>query len=233
MTGRSKNQDTFKILKDKQMKRLLEITVLFVIFCVSVPSYGYFLIYNLSGSLKGENNDSKASIPWKGYLVFDINDSNSSLLDVNLIMCGKDSSGNKVYAELGKRSSGNYTLTVTRGIHGNFWNVNMRADTNDFDFDIYLIGTISSTNIGLANQKEVSGKMAGPMMDWKYQLFDPNDEVGAAGSVTASLFTAATKYVNANNWTLEQVINTGDSRQQGLIQALQAKGCRSVTLAEP
>ena len=38
------------------MKRLLGLAVVFVVLCMSVPSYGYFLIYNISAAVKGADN---------------------------------------------------------------------------------------------------------------------------------------------------------------------------------
>ena len=68
------------------------LVVLFVILSVCVPSYGFFLIYNVTGPVKGVNDEAKATIPLKGYLVFQLDDIAGTLVDANLIIYGKDSS---------------------------------------------------------------------------------------------------------------------------------------------
>ncbi len=110
------------------MKRLLGLVVLFVVLCVSVPSYGYYLIYNLSGSAKGINNGVPASIPWKGYFVVEVISDN--IVDANLIMYGKDSTKAKVYLEFDKGATGVNKLTITADRLGSYPNYYLTVDIN-------------------------------------------------------------------------------------------------------
>ena len=58
------------------MRKLLGLVVLLVILSVCVPSYGYFLIYNVSTTVKGADyaTDLKTTIPLKGYLVLNLDE---------------------------------------------------------------------------------------------------------------------------------------------------------------
>ena len=102
------------------MKRLLGLAVLFVVLCASVPSYGYFLIYNVSYTVNGadKSTNAKVTIPLKAYLVVNLDDSNNELVDANLILYGNEASTSKkkVYDQL------NYTGIPGR-LGGHVWYV--------------------------------------------------------------------------------------------------------------
>jgi hypothetical protein len=206
------------------MKRLLGLVVLLVVLCMSVPSYGYYLIYNLSGSAKGVNNGVAASIPWKGYIVMNI--SGTSIVDANLIMYGKDSAKANVYLELDKKATGVTKLTVTPGELGSFPNifltVDIKCDTADFDFEGLTMGKAALIDVGAGTQPAGKGAK-GVMIVWEGRLLNATDDVTATGTVSTSLWLPATKYANANGWTTDQIINTGDSHQKSLKQILAAK----------
>ena len=217
------------------MKRLLGLGVLFVVLCMSVPSYAnHFLIYKLSGSAKGVNGNEPASIPWKGYLVMYVSDA-PALLDANLIIYGKDSTKTKVYVELGYKATGATKLNLTPGVHISSKDVisltvDMWCDTVDFDFEGITVGKAALTDIGAATGKKYVAKSAkGSMLVWDGMMLDPDDNITGTGTVSSSLWTAGTKYVNQNNWTQDQIINTGDSHQKSLTQSLEDKGFSDVT----
>ena len=204
------------------------LAVLFVVLCVSVPSYGHFLIYNLSGSVKGVNGTAQASIPWKGYLLMNISDSTSKLVDANLIMYGKDSSKKPVYVEHDYNATDVYQLDMNSWVQGSFWAFNLRCNTTAFDFDGLIIGKAALTDIGLGapNKKWVTSSATGTMMVWKDMLLDPVDDIAGGGTISASLYTVATKYANSTNGTTQdQLIASG-------IQQLKNKGFNPATLPE-
>jgi hypothetical protein len=217
------------------MKRLLWLAVLFVVLSVSAPSYGvvssnYFLIYNLSCTVKGVNNTTPASIPWKAYLVLRFNDSDD-LTDANMIMYGKDSSKNKVYIQLNYSDSAHLLDTDSFWQKGaskafDFWS----ESDNPFDFVGFVIGKSKATNIGLSNTKNIAGSLTGTMIVWDNMLFNASDNMAGSGAVTMSLYTAATKAVNTYGLTQDQIIVSGYGAYKGILQTLQAKHFSAATL---
>jgi hypothetical protein len=214
------------------MKRLLGLVVLFVVLCVSVPSYGYFLIYNVSGSVKGVNNNAPASISWKGYLVLKI--SADSVLDANLITYGLDSTKTKVYVEHDFDATGAFKLGVTPGVNisskGVLLTVDLVCDTvkTTFDFEGFTVGKAAYQDIGSGSKEWVASSAKGVMIVRQGKLLSSADDITGTGTVSSSLWTVGTKYVNQNSWTQDMIINTGDSHQKSLTQMLEAKGFNEV-----
>jgi len=209
------------------MRRLLGLAVIFLVLSVSVPSYGYFLIYNVTGTVKGVNNTAPASIAWKGYLVLDFNDSNDLIVDANLVMYGKDSGKHKVYVVLNEndsngllhtdlRSKGNYTVF-------NFWDYN-----EPFDFEGLIIGkgALKDIGFGALHKKWIASSIKGTAMVWEGMLLDADDDIAGTGTVSASLYTVATKAVNSKAWTQDQIASE-------LIDILTTKGYVAAVLPTP
>ena len=214
------------------MKKLCGVVALLVILSLSVPSYGYFLIYNLSGTGKGINNGVPASIPWKGYFVVKI--SGQSILDANLIMYGKDSTKAKAYIEFDKDATGVTKLTATPDELGSFPNIyliiDIKCETADFDFEGLTIGSKAVLlDIGTGGTQGVAKSAKGSLIVRQGRLLSSTDDVTGTGTISTSLWLPATKYVNQNNWTQDQIINTGDSHQKSLTQILESKGFNDAT----
>ena len=216
------------------MRRLLGLAVLFVVLSVSVPSYGvssnYFLIYNLSSTVKGVNNTTPVSIPWKAYLVLSFDNSDNAV-DANMIMYGKDSNNVKVYVQL------NYSDSAHLFNSDSFWQKGASkafnfysASDNPFDFVGFVIGKSKATNIGLSNTKNIANSMTGTMIVWDNMLFNASDNIAGSGAVSMSLYTAATKAVNTYGLTQDQIVVDGYLTYKSIIQTLVAKGFTTATL---
>jgi hypothetical protein len=218
------------------MRRLLWLAVVFVVFSTCAPSYGYFLIYNVSCSVKGANNNLAATIPLKGYLVANL-DSAGDLVDANLIMYGQDHLKNKVYVQLNHAGS-NSTLNVKMKIlyNGNLMGVDI-WDYNDspFYFEVFVIGKLVPKNIG-SSTKDVASSLNGPISVWGGILLDPTDDIMGTGNVSASLDLKTTNLVNANGWTQENIVETGGDiagkHQNSFIQKLAAQHFQAAVLPE-
>ncbi|MGA2678079.1 MAG: hypothetical protein ABSF37_02120 [Sedimentisphaerales bacterium] len=216
------------------MKRLLGLAVLFVILSASVPSYGYFLIYNLSSTVKGVNNSTPVSISWKAYLVLSFDNSDNAV-DANMIMYGKDSNNVKVYVQL------NYSDSAHLFDSDSFWQKGASKafdfwseSDHPFDFVGFVIGKSKTTNIGLSNTKNIAGSLTGTMIVWDNMLFNASDNIAGSGTVSMSLDLKTTKLVNANGWTQENIIETGGTiagkHQKSLIEILTAQHYNPATL---
>jgi hypothetical protein len=209
------------------MRRLLGLAVLFVVLSVCVPSYGnYFLIYNLSGTVKGVNVVAKATIPWNAYLVLNLNEANE-ITDANLIMYGKDDAKQKVYVTINYHNS-DVWLNVSLLAHGNFSVLNFYVDEDwPFNFHGYMLGEKKGTNIGLANKKNTAGSLKGVMWVWEWMLFDVDNDLAGTAAISASL-NSLTKAVNDTNptWTQNQIIEGQliNGKTRGIKPDLEAKG---------
>lgn len=210
------------------MRRLLWLAVVIVVLSACVPSYGYFLIYNVSSSVKGVNNETKASIPWKGYFVANLDDTNDVPVDANLIMYGQDSNKHKVYVVLNYSDANGY-LDADAWWQGDYAVFNFWAYHTPFEFEGLMIGLAKAKSIGLADRKDVVSSMKGTMMVWGRMLFDADDDIAGTGNLSASLYAAETIYVNQNHWTQDEIMN-GDGSRNGLIQQLAGKGYVAATL---
>ena len=190
------------------MKRLLGLAVLFVVLSVCVPSYGYFLIYNVSGSAKGVNNETPASIAWRGYLVLNIDDSDN-LMDANLIMYGKDGDKAKVYVVLNDSDSDGF-LDTSLWWQGNFMVLNFWSyGSNPFNFEGLILGkeALKDIGFGILDKRWVASSLKGTMMVWDGMLLDSDDEIAGTGKVSATLYNIATKVVNEDNWTQKEIMD--------------------------
>jgi hypothetical protein len=220
------------------MKRLLGLAVLFVILSLCVPaSYGqpsdYFLIYNVSFTVKGANNGLAASIPLKGYLVVNIDDSDGSIADANLILYGNDSlnSKRKTYVQLNKSASDSTYVSARTYYNGNLIGLDVWSYSHaPFYFEMFAIGKMASKDIGLGSTKNVASSLKGPISVWGGMLLDANDVILGTGNVSESLDLKATKYFNQNGWTQDQIIELGSPAHEGLIPILEAKGYVATTM---
>jgi len=217
------------------MNRLLGLAVLLVVLYMCVPSYGtsgnYFLIYNVSCTMKGANGEEAVSIPLKGYLVADINNNDGNIVDANLILYGKDNLDNnrKTYVQFNYLGSDpNLNVKMDIWWQGSFFAFDI-WDYNDspFDFEVYVFGKWTWKNIGYSSTEPVASSLSGPISVWDGMLLDPNDELMGTGNTSVSLWLAETKIVNANNWTQDEIING----TAGLMQKL--NGYTQATLPPP
>jgi hypothetical protein len=213
------------------MKRISAILVAMVMLMMCTSSFGYFLIYNASSSVKGVNGTAAASIAWKGYLVMNLNDSTDELVDANLVMYGKDSNKNKVYVVLNQSDSDGF-LHTDLWSQGNFVVFNLWSYVNPFDFEGLVIGkgAVKDVGFGSSDLKWVGSSIKGTSMVWDGMLLDPDDEIAATGTISASLYTVATKAVNTYGMTQDQIVVSGYLTYPSIIQLLQSKGYVAATL---
>jgi|WetSurSiteA1Bulk_404760.scaffolds.fasta_scaffold73923_1 hypothetical protein len=220
------------------MRRLLGLAVLFVVLYMCVPSYGYFLIYNISTTVKGADDATgkTVTIPMKGTLVMNIDDSCDTLVDANLILYGKNASGQKVYVQLNYSDSDKF---LRGGIWyvGNSMFIDFRGEP-PFGFEILLQGKSSLKDIGkgTGNKKSVPSSMNGVAMLWDSFVLGPdaNQAVSGTANASATLWVEITKFANANEWTQDTLLGTGTIAHEGLLQILVAdKGFSAATVPTP
>lgn len=216
---------------EKKMKRLLGLAVLFVVLSASVPSYGYFLVYNVSYTVNGadKSTNAKVTIPLKAYLVVNLDDSNNELVDANLILYGNDTSGNKKYVQLNYSDSNSFLgADVWRTGTEAFVSLWDNAGTLDFDIVLHGKSALKDIGFGASDKMQVAGSIKGVTIIWGGFLLGPSTSQDVSGTATASasLNTAGTKSINQHGWTQDQIIE-GDG---GLISMLEGKGYVKATL---
>jgi hypothetical protein len=194
------------------MKRLLGLAVLFAILFMCAPSYGYFLVYNISATVKGVDYgyaQGVVSIPLKGYVLVTLNDSDG-FVDANLVLYGTNSTGEKVYVELNLNGNEYLDDTETWADYGYAFVYIEGRDASYFDWDGQVFGKTALKDIGLgsASKKNVAGSLKGAINVWEGMLLDTRQDIIGTASVSMSLNSSYTKAVNDNDpsWTKEEIL---------------------------
>jgi hypothetical protein len=179
------------------MKKLSVLLVVLVMLGICSSSYGYFLIYKLTGSVTGMDDANKVSLKFKGYLAMSLDDSNS-LLDANMIIDGTDRHGHKLFVLLNSTDSNNFLdASVLQGSNKrNFYELHGNVP---FDFNAFMEGDVKSSDIGLPKKKHVATNLSGSFAQENGILVDLNQNITGVGRLSASLYTVATKGVNDPN----------------------------------
>jgi hypothetical protein len=182
------------------MKRLSALFAALVILGVCTSSYGYFLIYNLTGSLKGTEGTvdiKKDTTDFKGYLVLDINNDTNELADANMFIYGRDPNNHKVYVRLNASDSNEFLdASILYRDKRNFYELNGKPP---FDFRIVVMGQVNRTDIGLKHAKEIAPSLGGVITNEEGMLLKPGQELTGTGNISATLYGVATRGVNDPN----------------------------------
>jgi hypothetical protein len=213
------------------MKRLSALFVVLVMLGISTSSYGYFLIYNLTGTIRGIiynradtntmgiDDTNAVTIPFKGSLVMNLDNDTNSLIDANMIIDGKDPNGHKVYVQLNASDSNGFLNPniLERGNKRRFYVLNGKSP---FDFNSFMLGTVRNTDIGLAHRKLIATTLKGAITVEDSIFLDVDHNITGVGTISASLFTLATNGVNNLNNTFPITPRTQDE----IIDALKGIG---------
>ena len=127
----------------RKVKKLSAVLVVLVMLGICTSSYGYFLIYNLSGTIKGTNGTvdiKRVTIPFRGYLVMRLDNDTNSLIDANMIIYGRDPNRHKVYLQLNLNDSNAFldSYILERGKR-NFYRLNGMPP---FGFNSFMMGNV-------------------------------------------------------------------------------------------
>jgi hypothetical protein len=203
------------------MRRISAVLVALAMLAMCAASFGnYFLIYNVSTSMGGVDFviDKKVSVPLKGYLVLDLNDSDV-VQDANLVLYGKNvqtprqlvyvqlnslASSDSNYLDWDVQDSGTY-------IFFDFWAP--YGETKPFYFEFLVMGKKAIKNVGpLAGSKSVAPSMKGSFMIWRGMLLDGTQDLEGTSNFSLTLNNSLTKGVNDTlpTWTQDQIINGQD-----------------------
>jgi hypothetical protein len=211
--------------------------VVLVMAMVCTSSYGvilgYSLVYNLSASVKGadDNTDLKATIPLKGYLVLYLS-SPTSVEDADLILYGKDANTptkQKVYVDIGYDSMTDEHYVDIQQI-GDYVFLDIYEYSGVFYFEMFVMGKWKEKSIGpLVDSEDVAGSMKGSMIVWGGLLLGPpGQDVSGTANVSLTLNNSVTKWANGNN--VDEEIKTQDDIVAERIASLENKDYSALPL---
>jgi hypothetical protein len=214
--------------------------VVLVMLSLCASSYGYYLVYNVTATVKGLDYDwaeAVVTVPLKGYMVLTFADGCDTPVDVNLVLYGYDANTpkkQKVYVELDRNSNG-YLGDTTGWYAYGYYNVYLHG-TTPFNFEAQLMGKTVSKDIGLgaSAKKDVVSSMKGVICVWELMLLDARQDITGTANISATLNNTYTKAVNDTepSWTNEQIIEGQliGNKTRGIKPDLEAKGYHEAVL---
>jgi hypothetical protein len=195
------------------MKKAAMLFVVTVMLGLSSTSYGYFLVYDIWSTISGvDANDDKETLNLKGYLVLNLDIDTDELVDANMFIYGKDPNNHKFYVLLNASDSNGFLdAGIWYRVKKNFYELNGKGP---FDFKIVIKGDphTKSSSIGLSVDKKVASSMYGVISSEVSIYLSLEQRMAATGSISASLYSTATKESNNPNnseapWSQDEVVD--------------------------
>jgi hypothetical protein len=191
--------------RKRQMKRLSAVLVVLVMLGICTSSYGYFLIYTLSGQIKGTNGTvdvKKKTISFRGYLVMNFDDDTNSIVDANMFISGKDHD-RRVYVQLNMHDSNGFLdANILPQDERNFYTLH---GNSPFGFSALIMGDVHHGRIigrdaeGLLIKKDIATSPSGAITQEEGIFLALDQNIAAVGNMSASFYSVATKGVNNPN----------------------------------
>lgn len=215
------------------MRRFLALLIVLMMFGICSSSYGFFLVYKLSASVKGADDVAEAAVtvPLKTYLLLNLDDANGVFQDANLIIYGKDAEGAKVYFQLNDSDTDDLLdVDAASMAAGGYYIIDFWAtgEENPFEFEGFLLGKTKAKDIGFGPEDLwlVAPSLKGSFIVWLDMLFDADQDISGTSNISATLDNATTKMFNSQDWTQDEAV----TYIRGL---LQGKGYSEGTLPAP
>jgi len=165
---------------------------------ICTSSYGYFLIYNLSGTIKGTDGTvdiTRVTIPFRGFLVMNFDNDTNSLVDANMIIYGRDPNSHRVYVQLNAHDSNEFldAFILTQNVR-NFYGLN---GNSPFGFGSLIMGNVHRTNVGSGIRKDIATALSGPITEEEGIFLGLDQDITGLGNMSATLYIIATRGVNS------------------------------------
>jgi hypothetical protein len=201
------------------MKRLAVLFVMLAVLGVCSQSYGYVLVYNVSGMVKAVDTQANTMnrTMVRGTLVVDIDEAQGMATEGTLVL----------YNRVTRGGQGVYTVSEAVGItiYGN--SVAAVMDTGWMGGNIIMTGGRKwNRNIGLSERKNIANVMDGSIHLNGNMLFDADEALVGAGIMTATLNLQQTRVANKNGDSVSAVVDD-------IISWLQGRGFTEFTMEEP
>jgi hypothetical protein len=187
------------------MKKLSAALILLAMVTICTTSFGYILVYKMSMTLNGANNDTGANaiIPLKGYLIIDPN----VPAEANLIIFGKDANTprrQKVYIEIRTES-----ITLDLRNQGDIYqSLKIVIDNDNFELTSLMRGRLIRYNVGpLAGYQEIPLILNGAACVFGGEILGAGNTIrditGTAG-ISMTLWPPPTRWANGKNDEIAQ-----------------------------
>jgi hypothetical protein len=201
------------------MKRLAVLFVMLAVLGVCSQSYGYVLVYNVSGMVKAVDTQANTMnrTMVRGTLVVDIDEAQGMATEGTLVL----------YNRVTRGGQGVYTVSEAVGItiYGN--SVAAVMDTGWMGGNIIMTGGRKwNRNIGLSERKNIANVMDGSIHLNGNMLFDADEALVGAGIMTATLNLQQTRVANKNGDSVSAVVDD-------IISWLQGRGFTEFVMEEP
>ena len=191
------------------MKKLLALLVMVVVLGVCAPSYGYILVYKVTGKVKAFewNEPSYGNVAVKGFLVIDIQDTgddeDNDANNARLVLYGKDADGDLVYFNDALGDGGNIEWFTT----GEFVGLEVWDSVSPFEYEFTMTGKVKLADVGFGveDKRLVSSSLKGTLGSWWGMLLDETQELFGSGSASMTLDTAKTKAANQGALNVDAV----------------------------
>jgi len=184
------------------MKKLAVLFVMLAVLCV--PSYGYILVYNMSGSYKALDTAAERVHPssFKGYLVMDVNDANGAIEQSTAIFYGRNAGGGKVYITVSD-------VVYDCGQYGQYMTIELLLD--GYNLDAVMIGKVKTMDVGGSLFTGVGTNLKGNLLfiyenDYGY-LLDATQYLSGSGTSSLSLNTSRTREANTYGDAFEDIVS--------------------------
>jgi hypothetical protein len=190
------------------MKKMMAAALLAMVLGVCAPAQGnHLLIYKVKFTAKGVDGDATTKLPVKGFMIMDI-DTHDNIVDVNLLLYGKDNDANKVFIELDEIDSVGDLLDVTDEVLGTSdEHLIIRMETTELcGINAELVGKRKLRDVGAGDLKLAASSIKGVMGIWSGMLFYDDQEIYGTSTITLSLHTKATKYYNGLSATSDDAV---------------------------
>jgi hypothetical protein len=212
------------------MRKLLVLSVVAAALMVCAPSYGYILVYKVTGGMKAVewNVEKIISVSVKGYLALDINNVSEEVDDAEMVLYGKDVSGDLVYFDDTLGGGGN---RINWDATGDVVGVDVWNYSDPFEHEFMMTGKVKATDVGLgtSTKKLAASSLKGSLVIWWAQILDDSQDLFGSGTATMTLDTKQTKAANAANVITPGSVTVGTIIDT-FITGLQAKGYSSIIL---
>ena len=207
--AQKRNKQKYILIRRAKMRKLLAGMVVLVMFGMCASSYGYFLIYKVSTSVKGVDDETATTVPMKGYFILNFDDF-GGFQDANLVMYGKNPDKEKVYVVL--NYTGNEYLDVGVWEKGDYCFLELGGNYS-FAFGGLLSGKMKAKDIGLDDDVDVANSMKGVFWVEEGMLLDSSQDISGTANISATLWMLATKGSNEDpvTWTQDTILEEIES----------------------
>jgi len=198
--------------------------IVLVMLGICSSSYGLFLVYKVSTSVKGVDDVAGTAIAVRlnAYLLMNFDDE-GMFQDANLILYGKDAHGRKVYFQLNDSDSNDF-LDIGMQVVGHpelYFVVGIWAYgvDNPFEFEGCMSGKMKARDIGFGPQEQwiVPSSFKGVFTSWYDMLLDKDQDIYGTGNLSVKLDNKTTCLFNAQVYMQDQAV-------EYVIGLLQASG---------